>query len=251
MARRQRNDQMPPLNAVDAEWRQEDTAFFNFGMEDTAIPALVIVQATSTNIPEYKRHIGELYNTVTGTFHESIEVFFVGGNTPRSVLPYPFDRNAPQLCASPDSVAPFARFVGQEITAVSEYAEEDVIIPETCDQCPLFENPLCTQMYRYYGVIVDEQIPFSIRCKRTNREPAKKLNFQLNQLQLRGMFKTFLITTETKVSGGGTEFYIFKFIPHNDAAGFIQQAKELHALLADRVRQNASRQLESGEYNGE
>lgn len=240
-----------PLNEVDAEWNEEAAqllgGMFGFEMNQQAIPSLVIVQGISTEIPGYRQHIGEIYNTVTGEFHEELEILIVGMNTPRAVLPYPFDRNKPQLCASVDGIRPYAKYVGQEITAASDYDEQTFVIPEECDQCPLFESPLCTRMFRYFGLTPHNNVVFTYRAKRSAMDAAKKLNFWLNQLAQRARFMTFTMTTVEKPSPNGGSYFVPEFAPKNDATDYLKSAFEMNKALEDRIKRVSQAQLESGE----
>lgn len=243
------------LNQVDKEWNEENAeilrGMFGFAMSQVSIPALVIVQSQSAGIPDYRKHIGEIYNTVTGEFHESVELVLVGWNTPRAVLPYPFDPNAPQLCASLDGIAPYPKYVGYEIKASSDWDEQKFIVPESCADCPLHESPLCTQMFRYFGITVHDGQIFTMRLKRSAMDAAKKLNFQLSQLAQRGMFRSFVMTTEEKPSQQGGAYFVPVFTVGDDASEYLQDAYQKNQLLENRIKRLAEQPaLESGEADG-
>jgi len=234
----------PALNAVDAEWRAEDTALFDFNMKQVVIPSLVIVQPTS-RMEGRAKHEGEIYNTVTREFWKQVELAFVGWNTPRAVLPYPFNVQARQLCASPDSVRPYEKYIGQEITASNQYDELTAEVPENCEDCPIAAGGFCTVMYRYFGLQMENMHPFSMRFKRTGLSGARTLNFWLNDNQQKRVYSTFYMTTE-KTEGDSGTYYTPKFEVGNDASALLGNAVELNRALQDRVRRAAQAQLTDG-----
>lgn len=242
-----------PLNKVDEEWNRENAeilqGMFGFSMNQVSIPALVMVQSQSAGIPDYRKHIGEIYNTSTGEFMESVELIFVGWNTPRAVLPYPFNPNAKQLCASRDSVAPYRQYIGYDITAKSEWDEQTFTVPELCTDCPLFESSLCTQMFRYFGFTVHNGQVFTMRLKRSAMDAAKALNFDLSQLAQRGQFMSFVMSTAEKSSEQGGSYFVPVFTVGNDASAYLRDAYQKHQALADRIKQLSEQrpELTSGE----
>lgn len=233
---RQGKQQYDALNAVDAEWKNEDESMFGFAIQQVAIPSLVIVQPTSGRIPDKNKHIGQIYNTVTGGFFDSVELAFVGFNTPRAVLPYPFDVNAPQLCASPDSVRPYPKYVGRDIHAASGFDDLEGVIPEMCDGCPFNEAGLCTVMFRYFGYQMENGYPFTMRFKRTAMDAAKKLNFWLMQNEKGKQYTTFIMTTEERPTPQGSTFFVPAFQIGRDAREWLSNARTLHRALEDRIR---------------
>lgn len=248
--KRHQQEEPLPLNEVDAEWQAEAASLFSFDVQQQAIPALVIVQPSSSGIPNAKKHMGQIYNTVTGEFYDQIELVFVGNNTPRAVLPFPFVRQAPQLCSSMDGERPYDKYIGTEITAKNNYGEETIVVPETCEECPLNDNPLCTKMFQYFGITPSDGLPFTMRLKKTGMEAAKKLNFWLNTLSQRGQFKSFIMTTEERSSQAG-DFYVPVFTVGSDASEMLQSAISLNRALAERVNSAKRRQLSTGDFQDE
>lgn len=241
-----RKNNPEPLNAVDEEWHNEDVSLFGFSTRDIALPTLVIVQPLS-RMPEAKKHTGQIYNTVLGEFSDEVELAFIGWNTPRAVLPFPFNVASKQLCASMDSSVPYDKYIGTTIKAKNAYDEMTVTIPETCGDCPLSETSLCTQMFRYFGIQVrdwndsNQNYPFSMRFKRTALTPARQLNFWLAQNERQRVYTTFKMTVE-EVEGENSYF-----IPHfevaNDASSLFGDAVNLNRELSDRLRRQAEKQL--------
>lgn len=234
----------PALNAVDDEWRMEDTALFDFNMKQVVIPSLVIVQPSS-RMDGKAKHIGEIYNTVTREFFKRTELAIVGWNTPRAVLPYPFNVQARQLCASPDSVRPYEKYIGQEISAANQYDELTANVPENCEDCPFAAGGFCTIMYRYFGIQMENMHPFSMRFKRTGLEGARTLNFWLNDNQQKRQYTTFFMSTEEKETDSGA-YFTPKFEIGNDARALLGDAVALNRALEDRVRRAAQAQLTDG-----
>lgn len=236
-----------PLNEVDKEWNEENAqilqGMFGFGMNQVTIPSLVIVQSQSAGIPDYRKHIGEIYNTVTGEFHEQVELVFVGWNTPRAVLPYPFSPHAPQLCASLDGNAPYSKYIGREVIATSEYDEVKFVVPELCVDCPLFESPLCTGMFRYFGITTHNSQVFTMRLKRSAMDAAKVLNFQLSELAKRGQFRSFVMSADEKSSTQGGSYFVPSFSVGNDASDYLKDAYEKNQLLENRIKRLSEQPL--------
>lgn len=226
-----------PLNAVDQEWKAEDESMFGFTVSQIAIPSLVIVQPTSGRIPDKNKHIGEIYNTVTREFFRQTELAIVGWNTPRAVLPFPFDVNSPQLCASPDSVNPYPKYIGKTITAESQNIDAfEAEIPEDCGSCPFAENHLCTPMFRYFGKQMENGYPFVMRLKRTAMDGAKQLNFWLYNNEKAHRYMTFVMSTEPRPTQQGSEFYIPKFEIGRDALPLLPEMRKMNHELEDRVK---------------
>lgn len=229
------------LNKVDEEWAGEDESMFGFSLPQMAIPSLVIVQAGS-RMPDKKNHIGEIYNTVTREFYKKAELAFVGWNTPRAVLPFPYNASSPQLCASPNGVEPYRKYIGQEIHAKNAFEELEATIPETCEDCP-FAVGLCTQMFRYFGLQLDNGFPFTMRLKRTGMEAARTLNFWLATNERQKNYTTFFMSTEEAYDHDGNPFYKPVFTVGNDASKLLGDAQNLHRALSDRVRRQAQKEL--------
>lgn len=237
------------LNQVDAEWNEENAqilqGMFGFSIGEQAIPALTIVQDKS-NIPGYRGHVGEIYNTVTHEFYQKIEVLIVGMNTPRAVFPFPYSNGSSQLCSSVDGIVPYAKYVGSKITASSAFDEQTIVIPEACEDCPLFDSPLCTRMFRYFGLTVHDMQVMTFRLKKSAMPAAKELNYWLNQLAQRAQFRTFYFSAR-ETNSGGNSFFVPVFEVGRDATNMLKEAYNMNRLLEDRIRQVSQQQLTGGE----
>lgn len=233
-----------PLNAVDAEWQADDYRLFGFTVDQVAIPNLVIVQPTS-RMPDKAKHLGEIYNTLTRQFFKRVEVVFIGHNTPRSVFPFPYDPGAKQLCASPDGIAPFDKYIGREIKARSAYDEVTLTVPETCAECPLYDESLCTKMYRYFGLQLipgDDPMPFAMRLKKSSMQAAQQLNFMLNLNEVRRRYVSYWFSSE-EAEGDAGSYYVAQFDEANDASPLFGDAVKMNRALTDRIRHAGQAQL--------
>lgn len=242
-AKQTKKQRYDALNKVDEEWKAEDESMFGFSVQQVAIPSLTIVQPSS-RMGDKNKHLGQIYNTVTREFFNAVELAFVGWNTPRAVLPFPFDATAPQLCASPNSVQPYPKYVGLTIHARRPDDDLEATVPDVCEDCQFSVGGFCTQMFRYFGIQMENGYPFTMRLKRTAMEAARTLNFWLAQNERKHEYKTFIMTTEEVVSDTGN-FYKPMFTVGKDATALLGNARELNRALSDRVKRQAQKQLEA------
>jgi len=184
--------------------------FGGMASSQMARPALIVIQHKS-RLPEAEKHIGEIYNTVTGEYHKEVKVAFVvapsADDVPRSMRAKAYSRNgnevydpdAPIVCGSPNGVVPYVNYIGVKMK--DEVGEEfsGEVIPDQCDGCIFNSAWLCKPVYRYYVLQIhtDGRVtPAVMRLKGRQMEAAKKLNTTLAMAEQSGKYWMYIMTTE-------------------------------------------------------
>lgn len=149
--------------------------------EDIAVPRLTLVQATSKGLPsDFLKHVGELYNNITGEYSASIEAVLLGVMKQRVAFPRDFSADATALCASDEGLYARKEFIGTSVTdtKTGQVANIDGI----CGECPFSkfgadgQTPLCSLGYVYAMMDLETGMPFLLRAQRTGIQAARQLN---------------------------------------------------------------------------
>lgn len=157
-----------PLDIVDAPIPGAET----MGREDMMIPRLVLTQAQSADLPDYDKHLGEWYNTLTGAYVKEAEGVMLGMSKGRIMFPEKFSRDSTALCASDDALRPRDEYRGMDINGT--------VIPATCAECPFSKfggdgtPPPCAKGYQF-AFIDSDSVPYIVRLQRTGTAAAKQL----------------------------------------------------------------------------
>lgn len=149
--------------------------------EDISIPRLVLIQATTPDIANSDKHLGEWYNTLTGEFLPEVTAVMMSETMGRACFPRKYSKDSEPLCASDDTLLPRPEYHLATIKDESLNITYTITDQTTCPTCPFSkfgpnnEAPMCAKAYNY--AMADENgIPFLTRAQRTGTAAGKQIN---------------------------------------------------------------------------
>ena len=209
--------------------------------EDLQIPHLVIVQAQSAEIPDNLKHIGQLFNNLTGEFYDEVTAVLLSEVKGRAAFDRTFSRDSEPLCASDDAIMPRAEYIGRSLTD-SERDIEHIIDDAGCPSCPFSkfgnngETPLCAKSFTYAMLDAMTHFPFLFRAQRTGMSAARQLTRIAKTI---GRQKYIKISTREVKSDSGA-YFVPVFSTNGDAE---TEIKQYAATLSSQVG-NVARRIE-------
>jgi hypothetical protein len=214
----------------------------NLNREDLQIPQLVLVQAQSKNVSDAMKHVGELYNNLTGEFKAEINAVLLSEAKGRVCFARAYDGNADPLCGSDDAIAPRSEYVGT-IVRDDEFDLTVAISGEmTCMQCPLSqfgansEPPMCAKSYSYAMIDTETGIPFVMRASRSATGAAKQLNTIAKTL---GRRKYIKITSRAVESDKGN-YFLPVFQTNGDTESELKQYALKYSIEVGNIAKRAA-----------
>lgn len=228
-----------PKYVLAPEDRVEGTQ--NLTREDLQIPQLIVVQAQSKNVPDVIKHIGQLYNALTGEFHEEVNAVLLSEAKGRVCFSRDYDGESDPLCGSDDALTPRPEYYGGMVIDPKLNISQEIAPDLTCAACPLSrfgpqgEPPMCAKSYSYAMIDAETGIPFVMRASRTATSAAKQLNTIAKTLGRRKYIKIATRSVESDKgnycvpvfsTNGDTESDLkaFAFNYSNDVGNIAQRA---------------------------
>lgn len=149
--------------------------------EDISIPRLVLVQATTPDIANSDKHLGEWYNTLTGEFMPELLAVMMSESLGRACFPRKYSKDSEPECSSDNALTPrpeyYLRTITDSLTGIQATIDET----STCPTCPFSkfgeksESPMCAKAYNY-AMADQDGIPFLTRAQRTGTAAGKQIN---------------------------------------------------------------------------
>lgn len=214
----------------------------NLTREDLQIPQLVVVQAQSKNVPDVTRHIGQLYNALTGEFHDEVNAVLLSEAKGRVCFARKYDGESDPLCGSDDALTPRSDYYGSIVVDEDLDIQQEISPDLTCAACPLSkfgangEPPMCAKSYSYAMIDAETGIPFVMRASRTATTPAKQLNTIAKTL---GRRKYIKITTRSVESDKGN-YCVPVFSTNGDTESELKKFALSYSLEVGNIAQRAA-----------
>jgi hypothetical protein len=181
--------------------------------EDITLPRMLLVQSQKgKNSPlptDFIRHVGEYYNTITGEFRSEIEGILLGIAKQRVAWGRDYEGDNPALCGSDNALYPRNEFIGATVQDTKTGIVH--VIDGACAECPFSkftENeqnssipPMCTLVYVYAMLDMENGMPFILRAQRTGIQAARQLN---TVAKMMGRVKSVIISAKVTQDDKGT-----------------------------------------------
>jgi len=188
--------------------------------EDITLPALKLVQATSSDVGDARK--GEIYHTLSGEAFKTVQFLIITTFKTRTYWGDREDLGGPPVCSSDNALDGWG-------TPTEEEVERDGGVPYgqlltqkgphgggSCRACPkAVFGAGCQEQYNYLGYIIgdeggiDGQLPAGVLMKRTSVKVAKRLNALI--LNMKYPWSNIIeLTSKDDVNKAGQAFQIWE-----------------------------------------